>query len=441
MHMTNKDPKKTYCANAWKHQHIHQSGSFRMCCITKDNILNDKGHRFNINQDSLERAHHSNHMKEVRRKMMNGEPLKECTRCYEHEERGFKSFRDQENMEEHFKLTKPDGSTESMPTSMELHYGNTCNLKCKMCGQNYSNQIGKELLEIGKSDKDFLSWVYQQSGNVNIWTNNLSVEYTWFKNVKTKNKLMKYVSDHIERLTIIGGEPTIIPEFYELLDYCSKQNTLKDKSIVLTTNLTNVNPKMTDWLPKLKGWTVFASIDGLNERTEYIRFPSNFNKVVENLNFYKNLANEHGNGHIIFSPAIQLLNIDQLDDMLKWFIDFADGDFIGDNGNDLFGISWLCQVWYPTICNYDIAPTDYKRSVADKLSRSVDNFKNYKGIIKFYENQIENLRADPMPADQKNNHQSSFIRYNDTQDKHRGKTTWRQLLPDLAKAIDKNLKQ
>ena len=61
-------------------------------------------------------------------------------------------------MEEHFKLTKPDGSTESMPTSMELHYGNTCNLKCKMCGQNYSNQIGKELLEIGKSDKDFLSW-------------------------------------------------------------------------------------------------------------------------------------------------------------------------------------------------------------------------------------------------------------------------------------------
>ena len=46
-----------------------------------------------------------------------------------------------------------------------------------------------------------------------------------------------------------------------------------------------------------------------------------------------------------------------------------------------------------------------------------------------------------MPEDQKNNHQSSFIRYNDTQDKHRGKTTWRQLLPDLEKAIEKNLNQ
>ena len=265
--MQSLDPKKTYCRYAWRHQYIHMSGSFRLCCITKDNLLNDKGHRFNVNHDSLEKVWRSNRMNEVRRKMMTGEPLQECTRCYEHEARGFKSFRDQEGREEYIALTKPDGSVDSMPSTMELHYGNMCNLKCKMCGQNYSNQIGKELLEIGKTDKDFLSWVYKQSGNVNIWTNNLSVEYKWFKNNKTKNKLMKYVSDHIQRLTVIGGEPTIIPEFYELLDYCYKQNTLKDKTIILTTNLTNVNPKMTNWLSKLKSWTVFASIDGLNERT------------------------------------------------------------------------------------------------------------------------------------------------------------------------------
>jgi organic radical activating enzyme len=374
-------------------------------------------------------------MNEVRRKMMNGEPLKECTRCYEHEARGFKSFRDQDEREEYIALTKPDGSLDLMPETMELHYGNMCNLKCKMCGQNYSNQIGKELLEIGKTDKDFLSWIYKQSGNVNIWTNNLSVEYKWFKNIKTKNKLMKYVSDHTQRLTVIGGEPTIIPEFYELLDYCYKQDTLKNKTIILTTNLTNVNPKMTDWLPKLKSWVVYGSIDGLNERQEYIRYPSSFDKVVENLNFYTKLLKKHGNGKITFSPAIQLLNIDTLDEMIKWFIDFADGDFAGDNGRDLFDISWLCQVWYPKICNYDIAPTDYKNYVADKLSKSIDNFKKYKQITHYYKNQIENLRLDPLSENEKNDFQSSFIRYNDTQDKHRGKTTWRQLLPRLEKAL------
>ena len=433
--MQSLDPKKTYCRYAWRHQYIHMSGSFRLCCITKDNLLNDKGHRFNVNHDSLEKVWRSNRMNEVRRKMMTGEPLQECTRCYEHEARGFKSFRDQEGREEYIALTKPDGSVDSMPSTMELHYGNMCNLKCKMCGQNYSNQIGKELLEIGKTDKDFLSWVYKQSGNVNIWTNNLSVEYKWFKNNKTKNKLMKYVSDHIQRLTVIGGEPTIIPEFYELLDYCYKQNTLKDKTIILTTNLTNVNPKMTSWLPKLKSWVVFGSIDGLNARQEYIRYPSSFNKVVENLNFYTKLLKEHGNGKITFSPAIQLLNIDQLDDMIKWFINFADGDFVGQNGKNVFDISWLCQVWYPTICNYDIAPIDYKNYVADKLSKSIDDFKQYNQITHFYKNQIENLRLDPLPKDKKKDYQSSFIRYNDTQDKHRGKTTWRQLLPRLEKAL------
>ena len=80
-----------------------------------------------------------------------------------------------------------------------------------MCGQDYSNQIGKEILQIGEKDKDFLKWVYKQSGNVNNWTNNLSVEYTWFRNEKTKNNLIDYVSKHITKLTIIGGEPTVIP--------------------------------------------------------------------------------------------------------------------------------------------------------------------------------------------------------------------------------------
>ena len=433
--MQTVDPKKTYCRYAWRHQYVHMSGSFRLCCITKDNLLNDKGHRFNINQDSPEKVWRSNHMNEVRRKMTNGEPLKECARCYEHEARGFKSFRDQEEREKYIALTNSDGSIDSMPETMELHYGNMCNLKCKMCGQNYSNQIGKELLEIGAKDKDFLNWVYHQSGNVNIWTNNLSVEYKWFKNKKTKNKLMQYVSDHVQKLTAIGGEPTIIPEFYELLDYCYKQDTLKNKTLILTTNLTNVNPKMIDWLPKLKGWGVSASIDGLHERQEYIRYPSNFNKVVENLKFYTNLAKKNNKGSIMFSPAIQLLNIDTLDEIIKWFLNFAEGDFDGQGGKDLFDISWLCQVWYPKICNYDIAPTDYKNYVADKLSKSIDDFKNYKQIAHFYKNQIENLRLDPLSKNEKKDFQASFIRYNDTQDKHRGKTTWRQLLPYLEETL------
>ena len=425
---------KTYCAFPFQHQYVHMSGSVRLCCATMENVTDKKGNRVHMNNDSLQKIWNNDYMKNVRLKMKNGEVLKACTKCIDQEARGYKSMRHENNEEENINKVNADGSMDTMPNSMELHFGNVCNLKCKMCGQDYSNQIGKEILQIGEKDKDFLEWVYKQSGNVNNWTNNLSVEYTWFRNEKTKNKLIDYVSKHITKLTIIGGEPTVIPEFYELLDYCYENNTLKDKDITIVTNLTNTNPKMTQWLPEMKSWTIWASIDGLGDITEYIRYPSNFKKVVENLNFYKKLLLESNNGQIVFSPAVQLLNIHQLDDMLKWFIDFTDNRW-----GKQFNISWMSQVWYPRICNYDTAPKQYRYKVADKLEESIDYFTKYKDISFFYNKQIENLRNSFIEEPMEKHLQKAFIRYNDTQDKHRKGKTWRELLPELEQALTNNI--
>ena len=426
---------KTYCAFPFEHQYIHMSGSVRLCCATMENATDKKGNRIHMNNDSLQKTWNSDYMKKARLKMKNGEVLEACTKCVDQEARGYKSMRNTWNEEENLSNVNTDGSMDIMPHSMELHFGNLCNLKCKMCGQDYSNQIGKEILQIGKKDKDFLDWVYKQSGNVNNWTNNLSVEYTWFQTTKTKKRLFEYVSKNITVLTVIGGEPTVIPEFYELLDYCHNNGTLKDKEITIVTNLTNTNPKMTKWLPAMKEWRIWASLDGIGETTEYIRYPSNFNKVKENLQYYKKILNDCGNGSILFSPAIQLLNIHQLDDMLKWFIDFSDGTW-----GDKINVTWMAQVWYPRICNYDTAPREYRLMVADKLEKSAKYFEKYKGISFFYNKQIQNLRTDQLDNETEKYLQKSFIRYNDTQDKHRNCTTWRKLLPDLEQSLTKSLK-
>ena len=426
---------KTYCSFPFEHQYVHMSGSIRLCCATMENATDKKGNRIHMNNDSLQKAWNSDYMKNARLKMVNGEVLEACTKCVEQETRGYKSMRRENDRDNNFKKVNADGSVDTMPYSMELHFGNVCNLKCKMCGQDYSNQIGKEILQIGEKDKDFLRWVYKQSGNVNNWTNNLSVQYTWFQNEKTKKRLIEFVSKHITLLTIIGGEPTVIPEFYELLDYCYKNNTLKDKDITIVTNLTNTNPKMTQWLPEMKKWKIWASLDGIGDTTEYIRYPSNFNKVKENLQYYKKMLDDCGNGSITFSPAIQLLNIHQLDEMLKWFIDFSDGAW-----GDKVDVSWMAQVWYPRICNYDTAPRKYRLMVADKLEKSVDYFAQYKSISSFYNTQIENLRTDQLDANTELDLQQSFIKYNDTQDKHRKGNTWRKLLPYLEETLTNSLK-
>ena len=260
--------KKSYCDLPFEHQYIHMSGSIRLCCATLENVNNNQ-HRYHMSTDSLEDIWNSDYMKQVRLDMKNNKVLDACSKCIGQEERGYGSMRTERNREKNLSNLADDGSID-LPNTMELHFGNVCNLKCKMCGQDYSNQVGKEILEIGKDDADFLKWVKEQSGNVNNWTNNLSVEYTWFQNDKVKNRLIEYVSKNITTLTIIGGEPTVIPEFYELLDYCYTNDTLQNKNITIVTNLTNTNPKMIKWLSKMKSWTIWASIDGIGDVTEYI---------------------------------------------------------------------------------------------------------------------------------------------------------------------------
>jgi sulfatase maturation enzyme AslB (radical SAM superfamily) len=409
------------------------SGSIRYCCATMENLKDKKGNRMHINNDSLEKAWNSEDIRQARLRMIKGESVPACVKCVEQEERGYQSMRDGGELEYNFSRTQKDGSVGHAPTSMELHLGNLCNLKCKMCGQQYSNQIGKELLEIGMYDPGFLDWLRKESGNVNIWTNNLSVEYRWFQNQKIKNKLFDYIANHITDMVVIGGEPTVIPEFWELFAHLEQQDRLKEMSITLTTNLTNVNPRMTDWLPRLKHWTVWASVDGVGERTEYIRYPSNFQRVCDNLDFYKGLL-IHNNGSIVLSPAIQLLNIDQLDDILKWWLEFSEGKI-----DDKFGVSWMAQVWYPTICNYDILPIEHKKRIANKLELSIPEFEAYKEINTWYKIQIDNLRRDIYTEEQKQHFIKAFIRYNDTQDRHRKSKTWREVVPDLEQALTKSL--
>src|SRR6056300_998925 len=227
---------KSYCAKLWNHQYVHMSGSIRYCCATMQNLKDKKGNRMHINNDSLEKAWNSEDIRQARLRMIKGESVPACVKCVEQEERGYQSMRDEGELEYNFSQTQKDGSVAHAPTSMELHLGNLCNLKCKMCGQQYSNQIGKELLEIGEYEPGFLDWLRKESGNVNIWTNNLSVEYRWFQNQKIKNKLFDYIANHITDIVVIGGEPTVIPEFWELFAHLEQQDRLKEMSITLTTN-------------------------------------------------------------------------------------------------------------------------------------------------------------------------------------------------------------
>ena len=415
----------TFCNYPWKHNYIHTNGKIRLCCATIQDIpSNNKYTVFDASKHSIEEYWNSDRMREIRRKMIAGEKIRDCERCYEQESQGVKSLRDSRigNLIEN---TDADGTYKLPANTMQLQMGNICNLKCKMCSQMYSHMNGLELKEMKEKNPRWFHWVQEQGANVNNWTNELGIKQEWYKNKNLKYKMFKHISENIEQITIIGGEPTLIPEFYEIFEYCESKGTLGNLAITLVTNLTNTNPKLTKWLPKLKSWQIWASVDGVAERTEYIRFPSKWEKINDSLNFYKSIM--HNNGGITLSPAVQLLNIDQLDDLVKWWMAWCGGSLTKQ-----LNWTWLATVWYPLICNPNIAPRQWRLKVADKLSK-------YK-FDDFYNNLVKNLRKDFHTETKAKELQQAFIKYNDEQDSFRNvPLTWRKLIPDLEQALTQNL--
>ena len=418
---------KVFCDKPFNHNYIHPNGKMRLCCTTMQDLPTDNNYNlFDANKHTINDYWNSNRMREIRRKMIAGEKIRDCERCYRQEDQGAESLRSTHGMNKYIMDTLPDGTYQESATSMQIQLGNICNLKCKMCSQMYSHMHGTESKEIGEQDPEWLHWVKEQGANVNNWTNELGIKQEWYRSKETKLKMFEHISQNITQLVVIGGEPTLIPEFYELFEYCNQQGTLGDKNITIVTNLTNTNPRLTDWLPKLNSWTIWASVDGVGERTEYIRYPSKWNKVLESLEFYRNSMGDNGN--ITLSPAIQLLNIDQLDDIVKWWIDWCGGEL-----NDRYGFTWLATVWYPLICNPSMPPREWRLKVADKLSK-------YK-FDDNYENLIKELRRDQHTPEKYQELQTAFIKYNDRQDQFRNvKKTWRELLPDLEESLTKALK-
>ena len=413
---------KVFCDKPFNHNYIHPNGKMRLCCTTIQDIPTDNNYNlFDAKTHTIEDYWNSNRMKEIRRKMIAGEKIRDCERCYRQEEQGVTSLRSTTGMNKYLRDTLPDGTYQKNAHTMQIQMGNICNLKCKMCSQMYSHMNGMETRDIGKQDPEWLHWVKEQGANVNNWTNELGVKQEWYKNTATKEKMFEHISNNITNLNVIGGEPTLIPEFYELFDYCDDQGTLGNKYVTIVTNLTNTNPRLTKWLPKLKQWSIWASVDGVGERTEYIRYPSNWNKILESLEFYRNHLGKNGN--ITLSPAVQLLNIDQLDDIIKWWLDWCGGEL-----NDRFGFTWLAIVWYPLICNPTIAPREWRLQVADKLLK-------YK-FDEQYDRLANGLKQDQHTPEKARELQKAFVKYNDKQDQFRNVSkTWRQLLPDLASVL------
>jgi len=260
-------------------------GHTTVCCRSTTPITN-------IND--LEDFQKDENYNKIRKKMIKGEMLPEhCSQCYNLEKRGIISARQQETVEWAHRLNLKninDLQKIKKPSYYEIRASNKCNLLCRTCNPENSHLIEREYrtLEIVPRNKT------------------IRQKYT--------NGFEIIDFDSAKKIYIAGGEPTTMQEFYKFLDDCIEKNKT-DIEILVNTNGTNITPKFKRLLKHFSNFQFIFSIDGYAQLNDYIRWPSKWNKIIDN---WKYLKDHHHN--VIINTTVSIYNISKLHSLYE-FID------------------------------------------------------------------------------------------------------------------------
>ena len=101
---------------------------------------------------------------------------------------------------------------------------------------------------------------------------------------------MAQAPGQVKRLYFLGGEPLLVKEVAELLQYLIDRGLSKDISIAVVSN-GSVTGSWLDLIPHFKGLELAISIDGFGDHYDYIRYPGKWEKLVKNLDVFRRLPN------------------------------------------------------------------------------------------------------------------------------------------------------
>jgi organic radical activating enzyme len=195
----------------------------------------------------------------IRNKMAAGELIPDrCQDCYDREEEGQESTRQFETIEWAEKLSLhsvDDFFAVKNPTFYEIRPSNKCNIMCRTCDDGHSHLIEREWKKHGTIP--LLDWKF-----VNTPVNNINFESA-------------------ERIYFGGGEPTIMPEFYDFLRKAIELGHT-DFELEIGTNGMKFSNTLLDLLDHFSDVNLAFSFDGYKRVNDYIRWETDFDTIVRN---------------------------------------------------------------------------------------------------------------------------------------------------------------
>lgn len=276
-----KNNTSTFCVLPWIHLATHPIGVVTPCCVSDmengaSNALKPNGDKYILSQDSLEEITNSDTFKKIRKDMIAGKEPAVCKNCYFYEKHNVWSKRKETNqqyqdlIESCFSNTKEDGSLHKIDYRyIELRLGTVCNLKCTTCNASSSS----------KWNEDVPAFYHTKFRST--YPHNFD-KVEWYKDTKFYDELFSHCKS-LREMWINGGEPTLIKEHGYFLQKFIDNDTAKNIKLHYSLNVTAFPDKFIELWKQFKHVKIHLSIDDLEKRNHYVRFPSIWKVITTNL--------------------------------------------------------------------------------------------------------------------------------------------------------------
>jgi len=265
---------KNFCISPFSEVRIDPDGRIRFCHAADRSFIPKSDNLSNFSID--EYFNHSETVFGARNKLLNGEFLSACEGCYNTEKNNSVSFRQRRNMQAAIFPDKDfvPSFNESInrikkitkPKFYCINLSNLCNMGCMMCSGQFSNIVSKTHTRSGITGND--------GEHLQDWTTNREAWDLFCEHLLS--------NEQITCLHIMGGEPLYHKKFYELVDFLIRNNHT-NFHFTFVTNGSVYSPELIKKLKKFKSLQIEISVETTKNSNDYIRYPSNTGKIVDNI--------------------------------------------------------------------------------------------------------------------------------------------------------------
>lgn len=176
-----------------------------------------------------------------------------CDNCSVPEKMGLTSIRKQ-------LLQQPWASADNKVYSVEIFFGNTCNLGCAMCSPDVSSFAAEERYQAGI----------------------MPIRSSVIDNIQVALDTIDQLLD-LKSVTFIGGEFFLVKRNAEILDKIIQKNI----QCVITTNATVLTEPLLQKLQQIKDIQIGISVDGVEDVYNFMRYPADWTMLNSNIDTLK----------------------------------------------------------------------------------------------------------------------------------------------------------